>query len=193
MAPEQTRDPTSVDARADLYALGCCLYFALTGKPPFPEGTVYAKVKAHRHETPTPIRELNANVPEAFAEIVHKLLAKTPADRFASATELAAALAPFASADVQPLETPNDATFQDAVRKLIDGWTIPVAKEAVEDAVLFRIEPEEKPPPMEFLSRSIYSEVDRVHPQIWMLLIVAVWVGLLLFCVLGTCLYSVFS
>ena len=191
MAPEQTRDPTSVDARADLYALGCCLYFALTGKPPFPDGTIYGKVKAHRHEAPAPLRAHNPDVPEAFAAIVHRLLAKSPAERYASANELAAALAPFVSADVQPLETSNDAPFQEAVKKLIDGWTIPVAKETLEDAVLFRIEPEEKPLPMEVLSRSIFSDVDRIGPQVWVLVIVAAWVGLLVFCVLGTCLYSV--
>src|SRR5437016_7245364 len=49
--------------------------------------TIYAKVKAHRHETPTPIRERNPDVPEAFAAIVHKLLAKAPADRYASRSE----------------------------------------------------------------------------------------------------------
>ena len=93
MAPEQTRDPTSIDARADLYALGCCLYFALSGKPPFPNGTVHEKVKLHRHEEPMPLRERNSLVPEAFAAIVHKLLAKNPADRYATASEPETALA----------------------------------------------------------------------------------------------------
>src|SRR5207302_3427947 len=81
MAPEQTRDPTNIDTRADLYALGCCLYFALTGKPPFPEGDLYAKVKAHRQEPAAPIRDKNPQVPETFAALVHRLLAKNPNER----------------------------------------------------------------------------------------------------------------
>ena len=48
IAPEQVDDPTQVDARADLYSLGCTLYFALTGQPPFPGGTSVEKMKRHR-------------------------------------------------------------------------------------------------------------------------------------------------
>src|SRR5205085_8079694 len=50
MAPEQTLDSTQVDGRSDLYAIGCILYFALTGKPPFPGGKTMDKVIAHRHQ-----------------------------------------------------------------------------------------------------------------------------------------------
>ena len=190
MAPEQTRDPTNIDGRADLYALGCCLYFALTGKAPFPEGNVLAKVKAHRHEEPVPIRTKNPLVPETFANLVHRLLAKSPADRFASASEVEAILSSWRSGNEQPLDTPGDATFQQAVKALIDGWTVPAVKETVEDAMLFHVDPEEKPALTEVLSGSIFRDIDRLHPQIWLFAIVAAWIALLLFCVLGSCAFS---
>lgn len=191
MAPEQTRDPTSVDNRADLYALGCCLYFALTGQPPFPEGTIYEKVKAHRHQSPEPIRVKNPQVPEAFAAIVHKLMAKAPADRLGSAVELAYALEPWRSGERQPLDTPDDADFQRALHAAIDGWTSPEpAKEtqdAFEDAILFRIDPDEQQAAAEILSRSIFRERTGVPPYVWLLLAIGAWVVLLLLCVLGSC------
>jgi serine/threonine protein kinase len=193
MAPEQTRDPTSIDARADLYALGCCLYFALSGKPPFPSGTVHDKVKLHRHEEPAALREKNRDVPEAFAAIVHKLLAKDPADRFASASELEAALAPWHDAASEPLDVPSDASSQQAVQNLINGWTIPepaaAKEEALDDAVLFRIDAQDRPPPSEFVSRSMFSEIDRIQPHVWVIILLVAWIGLLLFCGSGLCVF----
>ena len=60
IAPEQTLDAASVDRRCDLYALGCTLYFALTGQPPFPGGTSKEKIHRHRGETPTPLARAGA-------------------------------------------------------------------------------------------------------------------------------------
>jgi serine/threonine protein kinase len=193
MAPEQTRDPTNIDGRADLYALGCCLYFALTGKPPFPDGTVYGKVKAHRHEEPEPIRRKNPQIPEGFAVLVHRLLAKAPAERYASASELESVLASWRDSNTQPLDTPGDAAFQEAVQALVNNWRVPEpsAKEAVEDAVLFHIDPEDRLAPTEVLAGSIFRDIDRIHPHIWLIVGVAIGMGLLLFCVLGTCLFAV--
>ena len=57
IAPEQTIDSTGVDGRADIYSLGCTLYFALTGQPPFPGGSSREKVRRHRHEEPVPLRD----------------------------------------------------------------------------------------------------------------------------------------
>jgi serine/threonine protein kinase len=85
IAPEQTEDATAVDARSDLYALGCTLYFALTGQPPFPGGDAHTKMRRHREEAPPPLAELNPLVPAGFAAVVQLLLAKRPEERPASA------------------------------------------------------------------------------------------------------------
>ena len=52
ISPEQARDPRSADVRSDLYSLGCSFYFMLTGRPPFPEGTVLQKLLQHQSEDP---------------------------------------------------------------------------------------------------------------------------------------------
>ena len=89
VAPEQADDPNRADHRSDLYSLGCVFYFLLTGKPPFPGGTPQDKVRRHRSEEPVRVERLRPDVLPAVAGIVHKLLAKDPAARFASAAELA--------------------------------------------------------------------------------------------------------
>jgi serine/threonine protein kinase len=86
--PEQTEDAANVDARSDLYSLGCTMYYALTGQPPFPGGDARTKVRRHRTEVPPPLTELNPLIPAAFAAVVHPLVAKRPKDRPASASML---------------------------------------------------------------------------------------------------------
>jgi eukaryotic-like serine/threonine-protein kinase len=105
IAPEQVDDPTQVDARADLYALGCSLYFALTGQPPYPGGTSLEKMKRHRNEYAAPVSDLNPTVPAEFARIVAKLMEKRPARRYQSADQVRDALLPWAAGDpVTPLD-----------------------------------------------------------------------------------------
>ena len=98
MAPEQASDSRSVDIRADLYSLGCTLYKLLSGRAPFggPEhhGTL-DKLNAHVQQQPPLIRRLVPDVPEGLAAILDRLLAKDPADRFATPAEVADALAPW--------------------------------------------------------------------------------------------------
>jgi serine/threonine protein kinase len=94
--PEQTEDAVAVDARSDLYGLGCTMYFALTGQPPFPGGDARQKIHRHRTEIPVALQELNPLIPAAFAAIVHPLLSKRPEDRPSSAAELRKQLLPWA-------------------------------------------------------------------------------------------------
>ena len=78
ISPEQARDPRDVDVRSDLYSLGCTLFHMLTGRPPFPGGTVLQKLIQHQEEPPADVRSLNPDVPVELASIIAKLMAKEP-------------------------------------------------------------------------------------------------------------------
>lgn len=88
VAPEQTRNATNVDERSDLYGLGATLFFAITGRPPFPGGTSRDKIQRQRNEKPPRVEEYNYNVPEPFADLIDQLLSKEPGDRPKSAIEV---------------------------------------------------------------------------------------------------------
>jgi ketosteroid isomerase-like protein len=84
-SPEQLSGGRS-DARSDVYALGCVLHAALTGKPPFPRGTVPATLLAHLNDVPP--RPSASGAPREFDRVVARALAKAPADRYPSAGDL---------------------------------------------------------------------------------------------------------
>lgn len=91
MAPEQAREE-SVDARCDLFSLGTVLYTAATGRSPFGATTPLASLRRVCDETPPPITQLNADATAWLAAVVERLLQKNPADRYASAAEVADSL-----------------------------------------------------------------------------------------------------
>lgn len=92
IAPEQARNSHTVDIRGDLYSLGCTFYFLLTGRVPFPGGTLLEKLFKHQTEMPQPVEQLRPEVSPPIAGIIRKLMAKRPEDRFQTPSELAAAL-----------------------------------------------------------------------------------------------------
>lgn len=94
-APESIMDPTNRTPAGDQYSLGCVLYYALTGRVPFPEGSAVEKMMAHQTKEPTPVRELAPHVPAALEAVVKRLMAKTPEGRFSGCDELVEALEPF--------------------------------------------------------------------------------------------------
>jgi len=87
VAPEQLRGE-SVDGRADVYALGCVLYEALTGRVPFPRDNELAKLWGHISDRPTSASKVAREVPDGLARVCQRAMAKKPGDRYATAGEL---------------------------------------------------------------------------------------------------------
>jgi serine/threonine-protein kinase len=92
LAPEQAVDSHGADARADIYSLGCTMYFLLTGHPPFPDGTLPQRLMAHQRQQPPPITKDRPDAPADLVAICVKLMAKKPADRYQSMAEVAEVL-----------------------------------------------------------------------------------------------------
>ncbi len=88
MPPEQARDSKLADFRSDLYSLGATWYFLLVGKPPFPDGDILNKLNAHANDPPPDPRKYNSDIPVAVVDVIHKLLAKAPGDRYQTPDEL---------------------------------------------------------------------------------------------------------
>ncbi|HYT89641.1 MAG TPA: serine/threonine-protein kinase [Gemmataceae bacterium] len=143
IAPEQTTDATRVDPRADIYGLGCTLYFTLTGKPPFPGGTSLEKIQRQRSEEPVPVTQRNPAVPAAFATIVQHMMAKAPEQRYQTAGAVRQELLAWAGADTSlPVDSQGDQGFQRAVAALRDGQIPP---ELIEIVIVPSPEPASQP------------------------------------------------
>src|SRR5262245_10995666 len=94
-SPESIMEPTNRTPAGDQYSLGCVLYYCLTGRVPFPEGSAVEKMMAHQTKEPIPVRELAPDVPEGLATVIKRLMAKTPEGRFNGCDEAVEALQPF--------------------------------------------------------------------------------------------------
>ena len=140
MAPEQALGD-AVDGRADLYSLAATMYLALTGRKPFDGATTAALLKKIMKEVPPSASKLRPEIPEKLAAVFDRALAKRPEDRFASAADMARALAPFAkptrpngvvppSADPTTLDSPLSAASTlrtpDTIPESLPPRTLPV-------------------------------------------------------------------
>jgi serine/threonine protein kinase/WD40 repeat protein len=88
MAPEQAQNAKAADIRADLYSLGCTLYFLLAGDVPFPGGTPIEKLFRQQEDEPTPLRQIRPDLPIEIESIVNRLMAKNPNSRFQTPADL---------------------------------------------------------------------------------------------------------
>ncbi len=103
MAPEQAKNARGADARADVYSLGCTLYFLLTGRAPFSGNSCMETLLNHQLNEAVSVRQARTEVPAALETILRRMMAKEPADRFGSAAEAADALERMADDDAAAL------------------------------------------------------------------------------------------
>jgi serine/threonine protein kinase len=106
IAPEQTLDAHAADIRADLYSLGCTFYYLLTGRVPFPGGTLGQKIAQHLSRAPVPVCQLRPEVPARVAAVVARLMAKRPEERHQTPGDLGLELTSMLSTS-QGVESPT--------------------------------------------------------------------------------------
>jgi serine/threonine-protein kinase len=121
MAPEQAKGH-SVDARADLYSLGACMYYALTGRRPFEGLSSLPLYRAVLTLAPRSLLDLRGDLPPLLVAIVERALVKDPTHRFTSADELGRTLGSYVSAVAAPSLTPSG-----QVRSPYWGNTVPLS------------------------------------------------------------------
>jgi len=102
LAPEQARNARGVDIRADIYSAGCVFYHCLSGHPPFPDTNIINQMIRHASETPKSLRELNPEVSEGLQLVINFMMAKDPAQRYATPQQAAQALQGFLAAGAEP-------------------------------------------------------------------------------------------
>lgn len=95
MAPEQAMDAAQADIRADIYSLGCTLFFLLTGRPPFAADSLMKLLQHHQSTAAPSVDRLRPDVPDELAAVVARMLAKEPRMRYQTPAEVVKALTPF--------------------------------------------------------------------------------------------------
>ncbi|QVL31468.1 protein kinase [Telmatocola sphagniphila] len=102
ISPEQAIESHNVDNRTDIYSLGATFYFILAGRAPFDGASSVQKLLYHQTHEPVKLETLRAEIPTAMADIVRKMMAKNPDDRFQTPEEVALALEPWTSTPIDP-------------------------------------------------------------------------------------------
>ncbi len=115
LSPEQIRNPLFVTPASDIYSLGCTLYYAVTGKVPYPGGDSRSKCRRHLEETPWHPRRFAPELADEFVELIADMMEKDPQRRINSAAVVAERLLPWCDGDTQTVPvTPGHSPWMPA-------------------------------------------------------------------------------
>jgi serine/threonine protein kinase/formylglycine-generating enzyme required for sulfatase activity len=169
LAPEQSRDAQHADIRADIYSLGCTLYFLLSGKRPFPESSLYDVLDAHQRREATPLDQVRSEVPAELAAVVAKMMAKSPADRYQTPIEVAKALVPFfkPGQSLTPPVKPRDDEYPQYTMETAAAMEQPAAREPIAAPAALPLSPPRAVPFAVPLSKTAFdTSIDFESPLI---------------------------
>jgi serine/threonine protein kinase len=156
IAPEQSRDIHAADIRSDLYSLGCTFYFALAGRVPFSGENAMEKLIKHMMEPPDALEKVRPDVPPAMADIVRRLMAKKPDDRYQTPADLVRALDSWTA---EPPRTPHASPT--SCRPL---WVAPPTQAPASDAAPVEHSPRTRE--INYLDPIKSAEGDKLSEQI---------------------------
>jgi serine/threonine protein kinase len=185
VAPEQISDARRADIRADIYSLGCTLYYLLTGGPPFQATSLYEILQAHHSMDALPLNLARPEVPVELAALVARMMAKEPERRFQTPKDVAKALLPFfrkgivgITASKAEMSQPGGADEYRASTRMLSvltqpapGTTTPVAPPHWMPSATPRTEPELvcriEPTQNKFLKKPAYAVAGSARPPGW--------------------------
>ncbi len=132
VAPEQVRNAKSADIRADIYSLGCTLYYMLTGRKVFPSGTVGEKLAAHLEKTPDAIGVLRDDLPVELCQIIEKMMHKDLEQRYQTPEQVVQALAPYCKKENSGAmaNAPADPNIETVAQEAVDSQDLPSTVES---------------------------------------------------------------
>ena len=130
MAPEQTRDAASADIRADIYSLGCTLYFLLTGQRPFKGKNLFEIMQAHQSREAMALNVARPEVPADLAAVVRKMMAKDRGQRYQTPLQVVQALGPFVKQPAQQPSSQSSSALSAATPPTTSAKSMPPRNEA---------------------------------------------------------------
>jgi serine/threonine protein kinase len=164
ISPEQALNSHDVDIRADIYSLGCTFYFALTGRAPFHEANITQKLLLHQIRDPQPLEELVPGIDPAIVDVVMKMMAKKPEDRFQLPGEVVGALVHWTQ---EPIEPPSRDELPDNPLTAMDA---PVSQSTITNPGVTASMPRKAPRPStgmmtERMTESAIRRMDGLPPR----------------------------